>query len=60
MTDTSLHVTTIYRVADIRLRGDATYRENTIVDNENGAVNSGVNLGDNYCSGFGVISSSCP
>lgn len=39
----------------------STYRGNTLVGNGNGGADVvGVNLGDNFCSGPGVISSSCP
>jgi parallel beta-helix repeat protein len=40
---------------------DTTYRGNTITRNASGAVSgSGVNMGDNYCAGTNVTSTSCP
>lgn len=50
----------------ISLREDTTYRENTIRSNFLGAITNpnaatlGVNLGDNYCTGNGVVASTCP
>jgi hypothetical protein len=39
----------------------STYRGNTITENATQAVmGAGVNLGDNYCAGTGVVSASCP
>lgn len=38
----------------------AAYRENVIHNNTTAAVLDGVNLGDNHCYGFGVVSASCP
>ena len=43
----------------LQLGADAAYRENVITFN-GGTVSGGVNRGDNYCNGPGVISSSCP
>ena len=44
----------------LSLTFDSTYRENTSTSNAVGAVLGGVNLGDNYCAGTGVVSASCP
>jgi parallel beta-helix repeat protein len=44
----------------LNLGATATYRENVITTNSAGGVNGGVNRGDNYCAGTGVISSFCP
>jgi len=42
-------------------RADGAYRENTITANTIGAIDGpGVDLGDNYCAGTGVISASYP
>lgn len=41
--------------------GNGEYRENVIASNKTGTViGIGVNLGDNYCIGTGVVSASCP
>ncbi len=40
---------------------DSTYRENTITSNALGAFSgSGVNTGNNYCSGPNTVSAACP
>jgi hypothetical protein len=45
----------------LRVGLSSAYRENVITSNTDGAVvGNGVNLGDNYCNGTGVVSSSCP
>ena len=44
----------------LRLSSDAAYRENVITNNTVGAVIFGVNRGDNYCAGTGVVSATCP
>jgi hypothetical protein len=44
----------------ISLESTSTYRENTITGNSTGAVSGGVNLGDNYCEGTGVVMPACP
>jgi len=44
----------------LKLHGQSTYRENTMVGNVLGAVSGGTNLGDNFCNGAGVVSASCP
>jgi hypothetical protein len=36
------------------------YRENVVTANTTNGVVSGVNLGNNYCAGTGVVSASCP
>ena len=36
------------------------YRENVITFNGTGTVDGGTNLGDNFCEGTGVMSSTCP
>ncbi len=38
----------------------AAYRENVITGNTTGTVDFGVNRGDNYCDGPGVVSAFCP
>ncbi|MBW1882770.1 MAG: right-handed parallel beta-helix repeat-containing protein [Deltaproteobacteria bacterium] len=46
----------------LALGSEAAYRENVITDNSMGAVFGlvGVNRGDNFCAGTGVVSSICP
>ena len=39
---------------------NGAYRENVITGNAFGTVLDGVNRGDNYCIGTGVVSSFCP
>ena len=44
----------------LELAATSAYRENTVTDNLTGTVLGGVNRGDNYCSGTGVVSEFCP
>jgi len=44
----------------LNLGSQSAYRENVITANSTGAVDGGVNLGDNYCAGTGVVSPTCP
>lgn len=44
----------------LRLVGGVGYRENVVTANTTNGVVSGVNLGNNYCQGTGVVSASCP
>jgi hypothetical protein len=43
----------------LKLTFDGPYRENVITQNATGTVSGGVNRGDNYCTGTGIVSASC-
>lgn len=44
----------------LSLDSNSAYRENVVTSNFTGTVDSGINLGDNYCTGTGASSASCP